>query len=53
MRLVPARPITCRPAHAVTPVASSASLTTKSDAMKITVGIAEAGERLPQSRGCP
>ena len=28
----------CCPAQAVTPVASSASLTTKSDAMKITVG---------------
>ena len=34
----PRRAISCWPAQAVTPVASSASLTTKSDAMKITVG---------------
>ena len=37
-RPVPARVITCLPAQAVTPVASSASLTTKSPAMKSTVG---------------
>ena len=38
VRLSPADAISRRPAHAVTPVASSASLTTNSDAMKITVG---------------
>ena len=38
MRLSPARAISCCPAHAVTPVASSAALTTKSAAMKSTVG---------------
>jgi hypothetical protein len=38
VRPVPARPTTCWPAHAVTPVASRASLTTNSVAMKITVG---------------
>ena len=48
IRLVPARAMTFCPAHAVTPVASSDSLTTKSDAMKMTVGIAEARERLGQ-----
>ena len=36
--LSPTRATSCCPAHAVTPVASSDSLTTKSDAMKITVG---------------
>ena len=45
-RLSPADAISLCPAHAVTPVASSASLTTNSEAMKITVGIAEARERL-------
>ncbi len=37
-RSVPARLINCWPTHAVTPVESSASLTTNSDAMNITVG---------------
>ena len=37
-RLSPADAISFWPAHAVTPVASSASLTTNSEAMKITVG---------------
>ena len=37
-RLVPALAISCWPAHAVTPVASRPSLTTESEAMKITVG---------------
>ena len=36
--LVPAAATRRRPAHVVTPAASSASLTTNSDAMKITVG---------------
>ena len=38
VRLSPAFAISSCPAQAVTPVASSASLTTKSEAMKITVG---------------
>ena len=38
VRFVPPRLITCWPAHAVTPVASSDSLTMKRAAMKITVG---------------
>ena len=38
IRFVPARAITFWPAQAVTPVASSDSLTTKSVAMKMTVG---------------
>ena len=38
VRLSPARAMSCCPAHAVTPDASSPSLTTNSDAMKITVG---------------
>ena len=38
VRLSPARAISSCPAQAVTPVASSPSLTTNSDAMKITVG---------------
>ncbi len=38
VRDAPAPAMSCCPAHAVTPVESSASLTTKSDAMKITVG---------------
>ncbi len=38
MRLSPARLISSCPAHEVTPAASSASLTTKSDAMKRTAG---------------
>ena len=37
-RLSPACAIRCWPAQVVTAVASSASLTTKSDAMKMTVG---------------
>ena len=37
VRLVPARSISCWPAHAVTPVESSASLTTNRAAMKMTV----------------
>ncbi len=38
VRLSPAPAINCWPAHDVTPVASSDSLTTKSDPMKITEG---------------
>ena len=38
VRLSPAEAISRWPAHAVTPVASRPSLTTNSDAMKITVG---------------
>ena len=50
VRFVPARPITWRPAHAVTPVASSASLTTNSEAMKITVGSPKPASACPRSR---
>ncbi|MNW61491.1 hypothetical protein D3C74_395540 [compost metagenome] len=37
--LVPARSISCWPAHAVMPAASSASATTNSATMRITVGV--------------
>ena len=50
MRFVPARPMTCWPAHAVTPVESSDSLTTKRVAMKITVGSPNPASACPRSR---
>ncbi len=46
VRLSPARAISCCPAHAVTPEESSPSLTTNSEAMKITVGSPKPCERL-------
>ena len=49
-RSVPPRAISCCPAHAVTPVESSASPTTKSVAMKMTVGSPKPASAWPRSR---
>ena len=50
VRLSPARAISSCPAQAVTPVESSPSLTTNSDAMKITVGSPKPASACSRSR---